>query len=99
MKCTKNVSIFLIVRCWIINFDIIIIDAEDRVNCMKNCLDNISPNGVIILDDSERGEYGDGIDFLKRNYFKRLDFWGVSAGFVHQKATTIFYRELNCLRL
>jgi len=29
----------------------------------------------------------------------RLDFWGISAGFMHQKATTIFYRELNCLSL
>ena len=78
-------------------FDIIIIDAEDRVNCIKNCLNNLSENGVIILDDSEREEYGGGIAFLNQNKFKRLDFWGISAGFIHQKATTIFYRESNCL--
>ncbi len=80
-------------------FNLIIIDAEDRVNCIKNCLNNISENGVIILDDSEREEYSEGIEFLKKNGFKRLDFWGISAGFMHQKATTIFYRELNCLSL
>jgi hypothetical protein len=78
-------------------FDIIIIDAEDRVNCIKNCLNNLSENGVIILDDSEREEYGGGIVFLNQNKFKRLDFWGITAGFIHQKATTIFYRESNCL--
>ncbi len=81
------------------NFNIIIIDAEDRVNCIKNCLNNISENGVIILDDSEREEYSEGIEFLAKNNFMRLDFWGISAGFMHQKATTIFYRELNCLSL
>lgn len=80
-------------------FDIIIIDAEDRVNCIKNCLNNISENGVIILDDSEREEYNEGIEFLKQNEFKRLDFWGISAGFIHQKITTIFYRESNCLNI
>jgi hypothetical protein len=78
-------------------FDIIIIDAEDRVNCIKNCLNNLSENGIIILDDSEREEYSAGIEFLKQNKFKRLDFMGISAGFIHQKATTIFYRESNCL--
>lgn len=80
-------------------FDIIIIDAEDRVNCIKNCLNNISENGVIILDDSEREEYNEGIEFLKQNEFKRLDFRGISAGFIHQKITTIFYRESNCLNI
>ena len=80
-------------------FDIIIIDAEDRVNCIKNCLNNLSENGVIILDDSEREEYCEGIEFLKQNKFKRLDFWGISAGFIHKKATTILYRESNCLNI
>lgn len=79
------------------NFDIIIIDAEDRANCIRNCLNNLSEIGVIILDDSERIEYIEGIEFLKQKYFKRLDFWGISAGLIHQKATTIFYRESNCL--
>jgi hypothetical protein len=80
-------------------FDIIIIDAEDRVNCIKNCLNNLSENGVIILDDSEREGYGEGIEFLIQNKFRRLDFWGISAGFIHQKETTILYRESNCLNI
>jgi hypothetical protein len=80
-------------------FDIIIIDAEDRVNCIKNCLNNLSETGIIILDDSEREEYGEGIEFLIQNNFRRLDLWGISAGFIHQKATTILYRESNCLNI
>lgn len=78
-------------------YHVIIIDAEDRINCIKNCLDNLSENGVIVLDDSERKEYTEGIEFLKQNKFKRIDFWGISAGLMHQKATTIFYKETNCL--
>lgn len=80
-------------------FDIVIIDGEDRVNCIMSCIANLTENGVIILDDSEREEYFGGIDFLMQNKFKRLDFWGIAAGFIHQKATTIFYRELNCLNI
>lgn len=82
-----------------IKFNIIIIDAEDRINCIVNCLDNLTEDGVIILDDSDREEYRRGIEFLVQKEFKRLDFWGISAGFMNHKATTIFYRELNCLNI
>jgi tRNA A58 N-methylase Trm61 len=81
------------------SFDIIIIDAEDRVNCIKHCFDKLRENGVIILDDSEREEYQEGIEILKQKGFRRLDFWGIAAGFIHQKNTTIFYRDSNCLNI
>jgi hypothetical protein len=78
-------------------YDIIIIDAEDRVNCIKNCLDNLDEKGIIILDDTELEEFKEGIGYLKEKGFMRLDFWGIAAGFRQQKISTIFYRELNCL--
>ena len=82
-----------------VRYNIIIIDGEDRVNCIKNCLENLTEDGVIILDDSDRNEYDSGIKFLVQKGFKRLDFWGISAGFMNYKATTIFYRGLNCLNI
>ena len=80
-------------------FDIIIVDAEERVNCVKDSVSALSSTGVIVLDDSERSEYNEGIDFLKVNGFKRLDFWGISAGILFKKCTSLFYRDKNCLEI
>ncbi len=80
-------------------FDIIIIDGEDRVNCIYNCLNALNKNGVIILDDSERKEYSDGIEFLLKNSFKKIDFWGTAPGVLLEKCTTIFYKKNNCFNI
>src|SRR5271165_1734417 len=45
-------------------FDIIIIDGRDRVNCCNQSVNAVSDNGVIVLDDSERDFYEEGINFL-----------------------------------
>jgi len=80
-------------------FHIVIVDAEDRVNCVKHCLDNLTEDGVIILDDSERVEYSEGIKLLLEKGFNHLDFYGIAAGIMYQKSTTIFYKKLNCLNI
>jgi hypothetical protein len=78
-------------------FDIIIVDGRDRVNCCKQSINALSDNGVIVLDDSERETYKDGINFLKTKGFKELRFTGISPGLFYWKATSIFYRTDNCL--
>ena len=80
-------------------FDIIIDDAEDRVNCIYQSLNSLTEKGVFILDDSEREEYADGIGFLIDNKFKRLDFCGIAPGVLFKKCTTIFYKPVNCLNI
>ena len=78
-------------------YDIVIVDGRDRVNCIKNSINSISESGVIILDDSEREQYSDGISFLLKEGFKKVDFWGISPGLFYKKNTTIFYKHNNCL--
>lgn len=78
-------------------FDAIIVDGRDRVNCIKKSLDNLSESGVLILDDSERESYKEGIDFLIESGFRRLDFWGISPGLFYKKCTSIFYKNNNIL--
>lgn len=78
-------------------FDIIIVDGRDRVNCCRQAVDALSPNGVIVLDDSEREYYQPGIEFLTQAGFKRLDFTGISPGLFYRKATSVFYKDDNCL--
>jgi len=78
-------------------FDIIIVDGRDRVNCCKQAINAVSENGVIVLDDSEREFYKEGINFLKNKGYKELSFSGISPGLFYLKSTSIFYKADNCL--
>ena len=80
-------------------FDVIIVDGRDRVNCVKNAIKNLKESGVIVLDDSERESYKEGIDFILSHGFKKNDFWGISPGLFYKKNTTIFYKTVNCLEI
>lgn len=80
-------------------FDIIIVDGRDRVNCCKQAVNALSANGVIVLDDSERDSYKEGIDFLLANGFKHLSFSGISPGLFYRKSTSVFYKTDNCLSI
>lgn len=79
------------------SFDIIIVDGEDRNNCIINSLAVLKKNGVIILDDSEREEYKRSIEHLRTRNYKRLDFWGISPGILFRRCTSVFYHPENCL--
>ncbi|GAB3938018.1 class I SAM-dependent methyltransferase [Mucilaginibacter myungsuensis] len=78
-------------------YDIIIVDGRDRVNCCKQAVDALTPSGVVVLDDSERDFYSEGVNFLKDRGFKQLPFSGISPGLFYPKATSVFYRADNCL--
>jgi hypothetical protein len=81
----------------VIKFDIIVVDGRDRVNCIKQSIDSLSPAGVMVLDDSERDEYREGIAFLRAKNFRSIEFWGIAPGIFFRKCTTVFYRDGNCL--
>ena len=78
-------------------FDVIIVDGRDRVNCCKQAVEALTDAGVVVLDDSEREYYREGIDFLLKKGFKQLSFSGISPGLFYNKATSVFYRADNCL--
>lgn len=78
-------------------FDIIIVDGRDRVNCCYNSISALSENGVVVLDDSERLKYNDARIFFKKEGFKELSFSGISPGLFYRKSTSVFYRSQNCL--
>ncbi len=78
-------------------FDLIIVDAIKRNEVIYKAVDYIKPDGVIILDNSDVSDYKAGIEFLIKKGFKRLDFWGIQAGYFNKTCTTIFYKSNNCL--
>jgi len=79
------------------NYDVIIVDGRDRVNSCKQSIITLKPGGVLVLDDTERIAYQEGIDFLLTNGFKKLDFWGIAPNISYLKCTSIFYKPGNCL--
>lgn len=80
-------------------YDIIVIDGRDRVNCMKNSIANLSDRGVIVLDNSDRKEYLEGIRFLVDHGFKQLPLRGLAPIVNYVSETSLFYRPENVLKL
>ena len=77
-------------------FDIVIIDGRDRVNCSKNVIDSLKDCGVIVWDNSDREEYKEGYDFLEDNGFRRLDFTGLGPINSYEWCSSLFFRDNNC---
>lgn len=55
-------------------FDLIIVDGRARNSCMNNVLPKIKDGGYILLDNSEREEYGPAINLLDK--FDVMIFFG-----------------------
>jgi hypothetical protein len=79
--------------------DIVLIDGMQRVECAKKCLQFLKPDGVVIIDDTEQKEHSEGVTFLLKSGYKKIDFSGISPGLFYKKSTTIFYKENNILNL
>ena len=82
-----------------LRFDVIIVDGLFRNECIKTSLKHLSEVGIIILDDSERTDYAEGISFLINNGFRQLNFSGIAPGIFFRKCTTIFYKDKNCMNI
>ena len=80
-------------------FDVLVIDGRDRVNCIRQGIQALKPGGVVIWDNSDRQEYREGYALLASAGFRRLDFWGPGPLATRRWCTSVFYRAENCLAL
>lgn len=78
-------------------YDIVIVDAQDRVACLKAAPPHLSSRGVILLDDAEKPIYQSGINYLLAQGFRQLPFEGLKPSGIRAYRTTVFYRNDNCL--
>jgi len=77
-------------------YDVVIVDGRDRVNCIKQSIENLSDRGVILLDDSHREKYFEGITYAMEKGFRSIWFDGLKPTGRGIYRTTIFYRHNNC---
>ncbi len=80
-------------------FDVVIVDGRDRVNCVKQAMGKLSKTGVIILDDSDRQRYSEAIDHAKKKGFRTLSLEGLKPSTGKLSKATILYRQDNCINI
>jgi hypothetical protein len=78
-------------------YDVVIVDGRDRNQCLAEGVKALKPGGVVILDNSERSQYQQGVLFMKEQGFKHLAFEGMSPVTTILNVTSLFYKEGNCL--
>lgn len=80
-----------------VKYHIIVVDGRNRVKCAKYAADFLRPDGVLILDNSEREWYTCAKEYLAEQGFRRLDFIGMAPIVGIETCTSVFYRDGNCL--
>ncbi|MCF0053785.1 FkbM family methyltransferase [Dyadobacter sp. LJ53] len=80
-------------------YNMIIVDGRNRVKCANFAVDYLTPDGVLILDNSEREWYRNAKEYLKDKGFRRLDFIGMAPIVGIETCTSVFYRDGNCLEI
>ena len=78
-------------------FNFIVIDGYDRLNCAKQALKKLAPDGCILVDDTNIEEFMPPYDFLKAEGMKYITFHGIKPTFLNAWSTTIFSQPENCL--
>ncbi|KAA5539338.1 class I SAM-dependent methyltransferase [Roseiconus nitratireducens] len=81
------------------SFHVVVVDGQDRVNCIRQALGHLEPDGIVLLDDSDRADYQPGFAALADAGFKSLSIGGLKPGSPCRHQTTIFYRPDNCFGL
>lgn len=80
-------------------FDVVVVDADKRSECMINAPEYMTERGVILLDDAATDAYQPGIQRLLPLGFRELRFSGLKPGSVHNYRTSVLYRDGNCFGL
>ena len=78
-------------------FHLVVLDGRERVLCAFHTTDSLTPDGVVVWDNSDRREYDEGYRFLLDRGFRRIQFTGYAPGCIDKTETSIFYRDGNCL--
>ena len=76
---------------------LVVVDGFQRIECAAAARPLLAPDGVLVLDDSERAEYGPVDAGMRQAGFRSLEFWGLAPCRIEHRCTTLFYRTDNVL--
>lgn len=80
-------------------WDLIVVDGRDRVHCLREGVEALSPRGVVLLDNSDRPQYALGLEHLRARGFRQLPLRGLAPLLDHVTETSVLYRDGNLLGL
>lgn len=78
--------------------DVIVIDGEWRNECAKQAINFLSPEGVIIFDNTDRIMFREGTAHLDTCGLFRIDFYGMIASYLYKNCTSVFMNTPAFLR-
>ena len=78
-----------------VKYDLVVVDGRERVRCIKESIKCLSKTGVVLLDDSHRERYQEGIALLRSLGFNALNFSGMKPGGKRIYKTSIYYKPAN----
>lgn len=81
------------------NYDFIMVDGRERSACVKAGLQALTPEGVLLLDDSDRAEYQGGFAEAEKAGFRALTLSGIKPFSFTREESTLFYRDQNVLNI
>ncbi len=73
-------------------FDIIVIDGNHRLECTMAAMDHLHPDGIVVLDNSDRVIEKECARRLRANQFIQVDFSGFGPVNDYCWSTSIFLR-------
>ncbi len=80
-------------------YDLIIVDAADRFECVRQAIPFLKPEGVLLLDDSQRISYKSIFEFMQGEGYKEITIGGLKPGSFDLNESTIFYKSGNVLNI
>ena len=75
-------------------FDVIVNDGHgDRISIVEALLERLSPAGIIVWDNSDRAGVSDLLQYLEKNGFRVLNFFGIGPINAYCSQTSILTRK------
>ena len=76
-------------------FDLLVIDGSHRKDCIENCFNKLSDNGVVAVDSSHWVGLKTCLSMFEERVFRQLEFYGIGPRNGQLWDTSIFYRSNN----
>jgi len=80
------------------SFDVTVVDGSSRNECTYHAIKKLKPGGILIFDNSDGTEYREANEFLIKNDFMRIDFWGLIPSYPYKNCTSIYSTSTDFLK-